>query len=119
MAISFSQFDKAVDKLTSAIAQPKDEFIRDSVIQRFEFCVELSWKVSKKAMGTATTAPKDVVREMAQNKLVEDVKIWLEAIDMRNLSSYTYNEELAEKVYGFSVSFLNELKKLREKLKSK
>lgn len=119
MSVSFVQFDKAVDKLKSAVAQPKDEFLRDSVIQRFEFCVELSWKVSKKVMGTSTTAPKDVVREMAQNSLVADVQLWLEAIDMRNLSSHTYNEELAEKVYDFAVKFLPELKKLREKLKSK
>lgn len=119
MAVLFSQFDKAVDKLKNAIAQPKDEFIRDSVIQRFEFCVELAWKMSRKGMGTTTTAPKDVVREMAQNKLISDVKLWLEAIDMRNLSSHTYNEELAEKVYAFSVSFLPELILLKEKLKSK
>lgn len=119
MAVLYTQLDKAVDKLKSAIAQPKDEFIRDSVIQRFEFCVELAWKVSKKVMGTTTTAPKEVVREMAQNKLIEDVKLWIEAVDMRNLSSHTYNEELAEKVYAFAVSFLQELSSLREKLRTK
>jgi len=119
MAISFLQFNKAVDKLESAIDQPKDEFILDSVIQRFEFCVELAWKVSKKAMGTTTSAPKDVVREMAQSKLITDVKLWLTSIDMRNLSSHTYNEDLAEQVYAFAVNFLTELKQLREKLKSK
>lgn len=119
LSVSFQLFDKAVNKLDAAIGQPKDEFIRDSVIQRFEFCVELSWKVSKKIMGTSTTAPKDVVREMAQNNLISDVKLWLQAIDMRNLSSHTYNEELAEKVYAFAVTFLPELNLLREKLKTK
>jgi nucleotidyltransferase substrate binding protein (TIGR01987 family) len=119
LSVSFQLLDNAIEKLSAAIARPKDEFIRDSVIQRFEFCVELSWKVSKRIMGTSTTAPKDVVREMAQNKLISDVKLWLEAIDMRNLSSHTYNEELAEKVYGFAVKLLPELKTLRENLKSK
>ena len=119
MSVSFQLLDNAIEKLSAAIARPKDEFIRDSVIQRFEFCVELSWKVSKRIMGTSTTAPKDVVREMAQNKLISDVKLWLEAIDMRNLSSHTYNEELAEKVYAFAVKLLPELKTLRENLKSK
>ncbi len=119
MSVSFAQLDKAIDKLIDAAGQPKDEFIRDSVIQRFEFCVELSWKVSKKIMGTSTTAPKDVVREMAQNNLVTDVRLWLEAIDMRNLGSHTYNEELADKVYDFAVKLLPEFCNLRDNLKSR
>lgn len=119
MAISFEQYHKAVVKLESALALPKDEYLRDSVIQRFEFCIELAWKVSKKVMGTNTTAPKEVVREMAQNLLIEDVKSWLEAIDMRNLSSHTYNEEVADKVYQYAATFLPELKQLTATLKTK
>lgn len=119
MPASTKEFEKAVARLEEALLQPKDEFIRDSVIQRFEFSVELAWKTAKKMMGTATSAPKDVVREMAQNGYVDDVKIWLEAIDMRNLSSHTYKEELAEKVYGFAKSFLPLLKNLVTKLSSK
>jgi len=99
MAVTIVKYQKAVKKLKEAPAQEKNEFILDSVIQRFEFCVELAWKTSRKVMGTATTAPKQVIREMAQNKMIEDVNIWLQAIDQRNLSSHTYNEELAEKVY--------------------
>ena len=119
MSLSFEQLDKAVEKLRNACERPKDEYVRDSVIQRFEFSIELSWKVSKKIMGTPTTAPKEIIREMAQNNLVSDVKLWLEAIDMRNLSSHTYNEELAEKVYSFAVEFIPELIKLKEKLNAK
>ncbi len=119
MALSLFELDKAVEKLKEAVNRPKDDFIRDSVIQRFEFCVELSWKVSRKIMGTPTTAPKEVVREMAQNNLISDVKLWLEAIDMRNLSSHTYNEDLAEKVYSFAVNFLPELNQLRMTLSKK
>ena len=119
MAISFEQFSDAVTKLQNAVARPKDEYIRDSVIQRFELCIELAWKVSKKVMGTATTAPKEVIREMAQNGLVSDVEKWLLSIDMRNLSSHTYNEEVAEKVYNFAVAFLPDLRSLLEKLRAK
>lgn len=63
-------------------------------------------------MGTSTAAPKDVVREMAQSRYVSDFDLWLLAIDMRNLSSHTYKEDLAEQVYSFSRLFLPELKKL-------
>jgi nucleotidyltransferase substrate binding protein (TIGR01987 family) len=106
------QFKSAVSKLEQALAQPKNEFIRDSVIQRFEFSVELAWKTSKKIMGSTSTAPKTLVREMAQNKFINEVELWLKAVDMRNLSSHTYQEELAEEVYEFAKLFLPQLKQL-------
>ena len=57
-------------------------------------------------MGTSTSAPKQVIREMAQNSLIDDVEFWLKAIDQRNLSVHTYNESLAKEVYEFAVTFL-------------
>ena len=83
----------------------KNEFIRDSVIQRFEFSIEPAWKTAKKTKGVTTSAPKDVIREMAQSGYIEDVAIWLKAIDMRNLSSHTYKENLAEQVLPLPVTF--------------
>lgn len=119
MTTTSQEFEKAVIKLQEALAQPKDEFIRDSVIQRFEFSIELAWKTAKKTMGTTSQAPKDVIREMAQSGYIENVEIWLQAIDMRNLTSHTYKEDLAEKVYLFISSFIGELQKLVQVLKSK
>lgn len=114
-----TEFQKAVSRLEEALAQKKDEFIRDSVIQRFEFSIELSWKTAKKVMGTPTSAPKDIIREMAQSRYIDDVEIWLLAVDMRNLTSHTYKESLAEQVYSFAHHFLPELKKLSSKIASK
>lgn len=118
MAVSVEEYSKSVQRLKEALAQEKNEFIRDSVIQRFEFCIELAWKTSKKIMGTSTTAPKQVIREMAQNALIDDVEIWLRAIDERNLSSHTYNEDLAESVYKFIKEFFPYAEKLSKKLKT-
>ena len=118
MAATSTEFNKAVLRLGEALKLEQNEFIRDSVIQRFEFCIELAWKTSKKMMGTSTTAPKQVIREMAQNGLIEDVQIWLKAIDERNNSSQTYNEELAQKVFQFIVSFFPYLEKLSSKLQN-
>lgn len=113
------EFSKAVRRLEEALQRPKDEFLRDSVIQRFEFSVELGWKTAKKIMGTATAAPKDVVREMVQSGYIDDVEAWLQAIDMRNLSSHTYKEDLAEKIYAFAAGFLPKLKRLDSSLNRK
>lgn len=119
MNTSTTELAKAVIKLQEALAQPKNEFLRDSTIQRFEFCVELAWKTSKKVMGTSTSAPKDVIREMAQSSYITNLDIWLTAIDMRNLSSHTYKEDLAERVYNFASVFLSELILLVKTLEKK
>lgn len=117
--MTFEEFKKAVARLEDAARQPKDEYLRDSVIQRFEFCVELAWKVAKRSMGLATSAPKDVVRDMAQSGYIDDVAIWLHAIDMRNLSSHTYKEDLAEQVYAFACDFVPHLHALLGRLEEK
>ena len=112
LSFTLIEFSKALNALELAQQEPKSDIARDATIQRFEFCVELAWKSAKKIMGTSSTAPKVVIREMAQNKLISDVEFWLKAIDQRNLSSHTYREELAEQVYKFSLGFLVEGRKL-------
>lgn len=113
------EFTKAVLRLQDALLQPKNEFLRDSVIQRFEFSIELAWKTAKKIMGTPSSAPKDIIREMAQAGYITTVDQWLLAIDMRNISSHTYKEALAEQVYTFAKNFCPELLKLSTYLNSK
>ena len=117
MAVSLDEYEKALQALEKGLAEPKTDLTRDAVIQRCEFCVELAWKSAKKVMGTATSAPKQVIREMAQNGWIQDVDFWLKAIDQRNLSSHTYNEPLADEVYAFAVKFLPEGKALNDRLR--
>ena len=118
MAVSLDELSKALVSLEIALTVEKTDISRDASIQRFEFCVELSWKSARKVMGTSATAPKQVVREMAQSNLIENVEFWLKSIDQRNLSSHTYNEKLAEEVYIFAESFLEPAKQLLIKLKA-
>lgn len=117
MTVTTEQFEKALKKLEEALAQPKDEFIRDSVIQRFEFTFELSWKTAKKIMGTQSVGTKIVIREMAQQGLIDDPLIWFNYLEGRNLSVHTYKEELAERVYDLAASSIPDFKSLLQKLK--
>lgn len=118
MTVSLLELEKAVRSLDSALSRDVDDIVRDATIQRFEFCVELSWKSARKVMGSSTTAPKQVVREMAQSALIDDASIWLECIDKRNLSSHTYNETLAVEVYEFAQAFQPRFHELLERLKA-
>ncbi|WP_162605102.1 nucleotidyltransferase substrate binding protein [Geomonas oryzae] len=101
-----SDYLKALAQLEKAGSQPKDEFLRDSVIQRFEFTHELAWKMLKLRLEQEDIFPK-TPRETLQSSLeagfIEDGNAWSDLQKMRNLTSHTYNEELAEEVYSFVV----------------
>ncbi len=117
--VSSEEFRKALKSLEDALTATESDLSRDAAIQRFEFCVELAWKTAKKIMGTSTTAPKEVIREMAQNGYITDVGFWLDSIDKRNISSHTYNETLAIEVFEYAKKFLPNGKILLEKLSKK
>lgn len=90
MSVSIQEFEKALNSLKEVISIPKTDITRDAAIQRFEFCVELAWKTSKKVMGTNTSAPKQVIREMAQANYISDVQLWFDAIDKRNITDLLF-----------------------------
>jgi nucleotidyltransferase substrate binding protein (TIGR01987 family) len=117
MALSLSELEKAVQRLAEALAQPKNEFIRDSVIQRFEFTVELSWKIARKVLGLTSTAPKVVLREMAQAGVILDPELWFGLLEARNLTSHSYNEEIAERIYQVASGAMPEFQSLLKALK--
>lgn len=120
MAVSVQEYKKALISFAEALTAMKkpnlDEterkLFRDAGIQRFEFCVELAWKVSKKQMGTATAAPKEVIREMAQTGLIADPEIWFGFLEARNLSSHSYDEEVAKKIQNIFSHFYVEAEQL-------
>lgn len=99
-----TDFVKATQRLAEACEQPYNSFIRDSVIQRFEFCWELAWKVLRfqlLALGVEANNPRAVFQEALTFGLIEDGNMWTEIQRMRNLTSHTYDETLAERVYQF------------------
>ena len=46
--MSLSPMSGALRSLKKSLDQPKDEFVRDSVIQRFEYSFEICWKTLKR-----------------------------------------------------------------------
>lgn len=105
--------EKALGQLKSSLDDVnKEEFekiydkLRDSVIQRFEFCVDTFWKFFREYLEWKTkivikpVSPRPVFREAAAAGFinVEELKLFMEIIEDRNLTSHTYNEELAEEI---------------------
>lgn len=99
-------FLKALGQLERAARQPKDEFLRDSVIQRFEFTYELAWKMLKlrlEAELVEARTPKETLQEALKAGFIDDGSGWSSLQRMRNLTSHTYDEVLADTVYAFAV----------------
>jgi len=87
-------------------------------IQRFEYCIELSWKISMKKIGSQTKFPKPAAREMARADLVESAEVWLEFIEARNQTSHSYDEKIARKVFEQILKFAKESKILLKNLRA-
>lgn len=101
-----SDYLKALGQLEKAASQQKDEFVRDSVIQRFEFTHELAWKMLKLRLEQEdifAKTPRETMQASLEAGFIEDGNAWTDLQKMRNMTSHTYNEELAEEVYGFVV----------------
>ncbi|MFZ4403974.1 MAG: HI0074 family nucleotidyltransferase substrate-binding subunit [Pseudobdellovibrionaceae bacterium] len=121
VAISKVEFVKALKSLEVALGlmhkidlqeAAVQKALRDACIQRFEYCIELAWKVSMKVLGSTTLAAKPAVREMARNNLIDNPDLWLEFIEARNETSHAYDEDVAAKVFANAVKFLSEAEKL-------
>jgi nucleotidyltransferase substrate binding protein (TIGR01987 family) len=113
---------KALDQLAKAAQQPKDEFLRDSVILRFEFTHEIAWKMLKlrlEAEDIFAKTPRETLQDALQAGLIDDGNAWSDLQKMRNLTSHTYNEQLADDVYAYVVGQAVTLfRQLAEKAKS-
>lgn len=115
-SIQLGPLNQALASLEKAMAQPKDEFTRDSVIQRFEYTLELAWKTMKRCLEASglpdPISPKGTVREAARAGWILDPELWIRFIEDRNLTSHTYQESIAEKVYSTALLLPAEVKKI-------
>lgn len=99
----------ALMRLEGALAQPVNEFVRDSAIQRFEFTFELFWKSLKgyaEESGVEAYSPRDSLRTAFQLGVIQENSDWFQMLQDRNLTSHTYNEVTAETIYSHLPSYL-------------
>lgn len=84
------------------LAEDKSEMQRAAVIQSFEFCFELAWKYVKSLVeeeGGMVASPKAAFREAAKRDLIDNPEDWFDFLNARNLTTHTYVEAVAERVY--------------------
>lgn len=123
--LKIKEFGQALVRLKESLNQDKNEFIQDSIIKRFEFAFELSWKAAKIYLrgkqGVDIFSPKACWRELRKNSLLsdEEAENFLIMTDERNSIIHTYDQKfskiLSEKIRSDYYSRLDNLFRILEK----
>ncbi len=126
--LNLEPLEKACDQLTKGLERIQtnldDELWRDGVIQRFEYTMDLAWKLIQRYLKTVAQvdeavirSKKDLFREAARLKIIPDAEKWFGHYEARNETSHTYNSETAKTVFERAEMFLPDAKKLLEALR--
>ena len=98
---AFTVFQRRIDEYE---VHTDEEAYQMALVQGYEIIIELAWKVMKDYLendGFDVRNGKQAIRQAFQNELIRDGEIWLQAIDNRNLTSHTYDDEVLKKNITF------------------
>ncbi len=120
------QYQKSLAQLMELIqvAQQRtlSKFEEAGLIQYFEVSFDLAWKVLKdylQAQGLMDIiGSKTAIREAFKNHIIHHGDIWMSMVDSRNLTSHTYNMQIAQNiVHKIQHLFYIELQQLDIKMR--
>lgn len=115
------QFEHAVQRLEEVLQKEKTDIVRDSAIKRFEFCMDLSWKILKTLLeeekNVIVHSPNSTFREAYKQGYIEYDDAWITFMQVRNNTVHTYKEILAEETFAILPNVLTHLKQLLQQLK--
>jgi nucleotidyltransferase substrate binding protein (TIGR01987 family) len=121
----FDNYKRALHQLSLAVQlldqRPLSDLEQQGLIQGFEFTHELAWNVLKDYLEYegihGIVGSRGAVREAFKRGLIVNGEVWIDMIDKRNLSSHTYNLELAAQVAAtIHGAYYPEFVALRERL---
>ena len=120
-SINIAPLLSAFDTFAEAVAVAKSQLEKDGAIQRFEYTYELFWKILRKILkyqGLVCDSPRSVFREAAIQSLLDDSKFWFEVLRKRNLTTHTYNLEVAAEIFDSLEEIKVEMEKVIKHLKT-
>jgi len=99
------ELEQALCRLEEALTVPETAPLAiDGTIQRFEFVFELCWKAMK-ALAELNTpsmnanSARAAIKAAYEAGWINDEAAWLDLLDMRNASSHTYRQAMAQDIY--------------------
>jgi nucleotidyltransferase substrate binding protein (TIGR01987 family) len=101
----FKNFEKAFMRLKEAVEmQELTELERNGLIQRFEFTLDLSWKVLKDFLEEKgfvfKSSPKDTLRLAQESGYINFAQELIDGLEIRNELSHDYSGEKFERLEG-------------------
>lgn len=102
----FSNYQRALQTMTDAVKLSNQRELsrleQQGLIHGFEFTHELAWNVLKDYLEeqgfVQIVGSKNATRTAFNNELICDGEVWMDMIKSRNLSSHTYNTEIAKEI---------------------
>lgn len=96
----FYNFNKSMVNLEKALQiQQPDMVQKAGIIQLFEMSFELAWKMLKDYLEEQgyvdVKSPRDTIKKSFEIGLIQHGHEWMEMLTNRNLTTHTYNEEIA------------------------
>lgn len=94
----FEFFQRAFLNLNEVKEQENRTFSnleKEGIIQRFKVLIELCLKVLKDFLESESfevKSPKESIRRAFEYELLQNCEKWLEALEMRNITSHTYTQ---------------------------
>ncbi|WP_456432424.1 HI0074 family nucleotidyltransferase substrate-binding subunit [Nitratifractor sp.] len=118
---ALKRFQETLDRKVKLEQEGFGDLYLDLLVKRFEFTYEMAWKALKRYLdylGLDAASPRGVFREAYAQGILKEEAVWLEMIEMRNLSSHIYDEEeitvMIDEAGRFCAAF-EELKRYLEK----
>jgi nucleotidyltransferase substrate binding protein (TIGR01987 family) len=93
----------------------EQEAVQDSLIKRFEYTLEVAWKICKKHLEeegfaeAATGSPKSIIRLAAQRNLISNPEAWFGYLQFRQDTSHDYSGDKAEVVLDITEGFYQDV----------
>jgi nucleotidyltransferase substrate binding protein (TIGR01987 family) len=99
----FSNYQKALAQLHKFVEKGDlSELEKQGLIKAFEYTYELAWNTLKDYLEfqgqTDIYGSRDTTRKAFQLGLVENGESWMDMLKSRNITSHTYNIEVAEEI---------------------
>ncbi len=109
---ALERFSIMIDRKQDILEDGYGDIYLDLAVKRFEFTYEMAWKAIKRYvefLGLVCRSPRECIMEAYAQSMIEDESVWLDMIEMRNITAHTYDEVemsgLLDKLADYQTAF--------------